>query len=62
MLVNLNQYRGKVEVFNSEFMPSTQSNVFHSTFSCDLDILAISSLIFSSFYFMHVRWHLTPDF
>ena len=62
MLVNLNQYRGTVEVFNSKFMPSTQSNVFHTTFSCDLDILVISSLIFSSFYFMHVRWHLTSDF
>lgn len=49
MLVNLNQYRWTVEVFNCEFMPSTQSNVFYSTFFCDLDILAISSLIFSVF-------------
>ena len=49
MPVNLTQYRGTVGLFNSEFIPNKQWNIFYCAFFQNLDILAVTSVLFSIF-------------
>ena len=54
MPVNLSQYRGTVGLFNSEFIPIKQSNIFYCAFFRNLDILAIISVLLSFFVYVYV--------
>ena len=45
--LNLSQHRGTVGLFNNEFKSNKQSNIFHCAFFQNLDILAITSVLFS---------------
>ena len=56
MPVNLNQYRGTVGPFNNIFIPNKQSNIFCYAFFRNLDILAVTSVLFSIFIFESVMW------
>ena len=47
--LNLSQHRGTVGLFNNEFKSNKQSNIFHFAFFLNLDILAITSVLFSIF-------------
>ena len=47
MPVNLSQYRGTARLFNNEFIPNKQSCIFFQY----LDILAITSVLFSIFIY-----------
>ena len=52
MPVNLSQYRGTVGLFDNEFKSNKQSNIFYCAFFRNLDILAITSVLFSIFIYM----------
>ena len=54
MPVNLSQYRGTVGLFNSEFIPIKQSNIFYCAFFRNLDILAMISVLLSFFIYVYV--------
>ena len=54
MPVNLSQYRGTVGLFNNEFIPKKQSNIFYCAFFRNSDILAITSVLFSIFIYDRV--------
>ena len=52
MPVNLSQYRGTVGLFDNEFKSNKQSNIFYCAFFRNLDILAITSVLFSIFIYV----------
>ena len=60
MLVDLSQYRGAVGLFNSKFITNKQSNIFYCAFFQNLDILAITSTLFSIFdvivFVINYKW------
>ena len=55
MPVNLSQYRGTVGLFNSEFIPVKQSNIFYCAFFRNLDILTMISVLLSFFIYIYIR-------
>ena len=50
MPVNLSQYSGTVGLFNSEFIPVKQSNIFYCAFFRKLDISAMISVLLTFIY------------
>ena len=54
MPVNLSQYRRTVGLFNSEFIPIKQSNIFYCAFFGNLDILSMISVLLSFFIYVYV--------
>ena len=54
MPVNPSQYRGTVGLFNSEFIPIKQSNIFYCAFFRNLDTLAMISVLLSFFIYVYV--------
>ena len=54
MPVNLSQYRGTIRLFNSEFIPVKQSNLFYCAFFRNLDILTVISVLLSFFIYVYV--------
>ena len=51
MPVNRSQYRGTVRLFNNKYIPNKQSNIFYCAFFRNLNILAITSVLFSIFIY-----------
>ena len=53
---NMSQQRWTVELFNSKVIPNKQSNTFYCVFFRNLDILAVTSVLFSIVIYVCVMY------